>query len=100
MYSLITSTLAPPSSPNLTLSQTDTNCSIILMWSPPVSDIPIISYSVYRDSISIADVLNTTTEYTDSDVTGVHMYSIVAISCGNTISNIVSSESIGGECND
>ena len=99
MYSLITSTLVPPSSFVVTLSQPDISCSTILTWSLPVSERPITSYSVYRDSISIANVSGTTTEYTDSDVTGVYKYSVVAISCaGNFTSNTVSSVSIGGEC--
>ena len=69
------------------------------MWSPPPdSDRPITSYSVFRDSINIAAVSSTITQYTDSDVTTVHMYYVVAISCaGNTTSNTVSSESIAGE---
>ena len=99
VVSIIDSVLVP-SSPNVTLSQPDISCSTILTWSPPISERPITSYSMYRDNISIADVLNTT-EYTDSNVTGVYMYSVVAISCaGNTTSNIVSSVSIGGQCND
>ena len=70
-----------------------------MTWSPPVSDRPITSYSVYRDNMPITTVSSTTTQYTDSDqidVTTVHMYYVVAISCaGDTTS--VSSESIAGE---
>ena len=71
------------------------------MWSTPVSDRPITSYSVYRDGSSIANLTNTTTQYADSDqinVTDVHTYSVVASSCaGDNTSNVVSSVSIGGE---
>ena len=67
------------------------------MWSPPDSDRPITSYSVFRDSLNIATVSSTTTQYTDSDVTTVYMYYVVAISCaGDTTSNTVSSETIAG----
>ena len=83
------------------LSQPNTSCSTVLMWSTPISDRPITSYSVYRDGSSIANLTNTTTQYTDSDqinVTAVHTYSVVASSCaGDNSSNVVSSVSIGGE---
>ena len=82
------------------LSQPNTSCSTVLMWSTPISDRPITSYSVYRGS-SIANLTNTTTQYTDSDqinVTAVHTYSVVASSCaGDNTSNVVSSVNIGGE---
>ena len=91
----------PPSSLVVFLSQPENSCSTVLTWSLPVSDRPITSYSVFRDSMNIATVPSTTTQYTDSDqidVTTVHMYYVVAISCaGDTTSNTVSSESIAGE---
>ena len=70
---LLLHTLDPPSSPVVTLSQPDNSCSTVLTWSPPASDIPITSYSVFRDNINIATVSSTTTQYTDSDVTTVFM---------------------------
>ena len=82
----------------MVLTQTENSCSTVLTGSIPVSDKPITSYSVFRDNINIATVSSNTTQYTDSDVTTVYMYYIVAISCaGDTTSDTVSSESIAGE---
>ena len=70
------------------------------MWSTPSSDRSIISYSISRDGISIADVPHTTTEYTDSDIINintVYEYSVVAISCAGNSTAGVNSTRIGGE---
>ena len=54
---------------------------------------------MYRNNVSIYTGPSTTNQYTDSDVTAVHMYSVIATSCaGNNTSNVVTSVSIGGEC--
>ena len=94
--------LDPPSSPVVTLSQSDIiSCSNVLMWFPPPSDRSITAYYIFRDGGYTRDVSSTTTEYTDSDnieIDTVYTYSVVAASCaGNSTAVGVDSPRIVGE---
>ena len=102
VVSIIDSVLVP-SSPGVTLSQTDISCSnTLISWSTPSSNRSITSYSVYRDGVSIYNGLNTTNQFTDNtqlSINTVYEYSVVAISCAGTSTAGVKSISIGGEIN-
>ena len=52
---------------------------------------------MYRNGTFIYTGLNTTNQYTDSDVTDVYLYSVTATSCAGGITSSVTSVSIGGE---
>ena len=95
------SSLDPPSSPLVTLSQTDISCSnTLISWSTPSSDRSITSYSVYRDGVSIYNGPNTTNQFTDNtqlNINTVYEYSVVAISCVGNSTAGVKSINIGGE---
>ena len=95
------SILDPPSSPIVTLSQTDISCSnTLISWSTPSSDRSITSYSVYRDDTLIYTGPNTTNQSTDNtqlSVSTVYEYSVVAVSCAGTSTAGVKSVSIDGE---
>ena len=85
--------LAPPSSPVVTLSQTDNSCSNTLVsWPTPSSDIYVTSYSVYRNNTLIYNAPDTTNQYTDNtqlNINTVYEYSVVAISCtGNSTAGV------------
>ena len=105
MYTIFSITslfyLDPPSSPLVTLSQTDISCSnTLISWSTPSSDRSITSYSVYRDSILIYNGLDTTNQFTDNtqlSINTVYEYSVVAINCAGNSTAGVNSISIGSE---
>ena len=88
-----------PSSPLVTLPQTDVNCSnTLISWSTPSSDRSITSYSVYRDDTLIYTGPNTTNQYTDNtqlNISTVYEYSVVAVSCAGTSTAGVNNISIG-----
>ena len=92
-----------PSSPLVTLSQTDISCSnTLISWSTPSSDRSITSYSVYRDGVSIYNGPNTTNQFTHNtqlNINTVYEYSVVAISCAGNSTAGIKNISIGGEIN-
>ena len=96
--SILLSVLDPPSSPVVTLSQTDNSCSnILISWSTPSSDRYVTSYSVYRDGVSVYNGPdNQYTDNTQLNINTVYEYSVVAISCAGN-STAVMSVSIDGE---
>ena len=91
--------LDPPSSPVVTLSQTDNSCSnTLISWSTPSSDRSVASYSVYRDNILIYNGPNTETiDNTRLNTNRVYKYSVVAISCAGHSTAGVNTIRIGGE---
>ena len=96
---ILTSRIEPPSSPVVTLSQTDNSCSnTLISWSTPSSDRSVTSYSVYRDGVSVYNGPNN--QYTDNtqlNINTVYEYSIVAISCAGSSTAGVIRVSLGGE---
>ena len=88
-----------PSSPVVTLSQTDNSCSnTLISWSTPSSDRSITSYSVYRDGVSVYNgPVNQTIDNTQLNISTVYEYSVVAISCAGNSTAGVKSIRIGGE---
>ena len=84
--------LDPPSSPVVTLSQTDNSCSnTLISWSTPSSDRSVTSYSVYLDGTHIYNGPdNQYTDNTQLNINTVYKYSVVAISCaGNSIPGVI-----------
>ena len=96
---LFDSILDPPSSPAVTLSQTDISCSnTLISWSTPSSDRPVTSYSVYRNNTLIYNGPdNQYTDNTQLNISTVYEYSVVAISIAGTSTAGVNTISIGGE---
>ena len=96
---ILTSRIDPPSSPVVTLSQTDNSCSnTLISWSTPSSDRSVTSYSVYRDGVSVYN--GTDNQYSDNtqlNINTVYEYSVVAISCAGNSTAGVMSVSLGGE---
>ena len=91
--------LDPPSSPVVTLSQTENSCSnTLISWSTPSSDRSVTSYSVYRDGTLIYNGPdNQYTDNTQLNINTVYEYSVVAISCAGNSTAGVMSVSIDGE---
>ena len=91
------SILDPPSSPLVTLSQTDISCSNpLISWSTPSSDRSITSYSVYLNNVSI--YTGSDNQYTDNtqlNISTVYEYSVVAVSCAGNSTAGVKSISLG-----
>ena len=88
-----------PSSPVVTLSQTDNSCSnTLISWSTPSNDRSVTSYSVYRDNTLIYNGPdNQYTDNTQLNINTVYEYSVVAISCAGNSTAGVNTISIGGE---
>ena len=83
--------LDSPSSPVVTLSQTDNSCSnTLISWSTPSSDRSVTSYSVYRNNTLIYNGPdNQHTDNTQLNINTVYEYSVVAISCaGNSTAGV------------
>ena len=95
----VDSIILVPSSPLVTLSQTDISCSnTLISWPTPSSDRSITSYSVYRDGTFLSN--STTNQYTDNtqlNISTVYEYSVVAVSCAGISTAGVKIVSIGGE---
>ncbi|KAI6646189.1 Chitin binding protein [Oopsacas minuta] len=90
--------VSPPSSPPVTLSESNNNCTnIVISWTTPVSDRDIIEYSVYRNNTFL--ITTTDNNYTDTNqltINTVYEYSVTAISCAGDSTPGVTLVSIGG----
>ena len=86
-----------PSSPVVTLSQTDNSCSnTLISCSTPYSDRSVTSYFVYRNDTLIYN--GTDNQYTDNtqlNINTVYEYSVVAISCAGSSTAGVNTTRIG-----
>ena len=91
--------LDPPSSPVVTLSQTDNSCSnTLISWSTPSSDRSVASYFVYRNNTLVYNGPdNQYTDITQLNINTVYEYSVVAINCAGNSTAGVMSVSIDGE---
>ena len=83
----------------MTLSQTDSSCSNTrISWSIPDADLPILTYSVYRDNTLVYNGTDTETiDNTQLNISTVYEYSVIAVNCAGTSTAGVNSISIGGE---
>ncbi|KAI6659416.1 hypothetical protein LOD99_10813 [Oopsacas minuta] len=89
----------PPSSPPVTLSEPNNNCTnIVINWATPDSDRDIIEYSVYRNN-TLLTTTTTDNNYTDTNqltVNTVYEYYVTAISCAGNSTPGVNTVSLGG----
>ncbi|MFZ2726013.1 MAG: ImpA family metalloprotease [Methylococcaceae bacterium] len=73
----------PPSSPSLAVSQISSS-GVSLAWNNSQDNSSIANYLIYRDKALIATLANNLHSFTDTGVTGIHDYSVVAVdSYGN-----------------
>ncbi|KAI6659412.1 hypothetical protein LOD99_10831 [Oopsacas minuta] len=88
----------PPSSPPVTLSEPNNNCTnIVISWTTPDSDRDIKEYSVCRNNTLLTNT--TDNHYTDTNqltINTIYEYSVTAISCAGTSIPGVNTVSIGG----